>query len=157
APFFLSSQVSLIESNHAPIDLASALQLASARPIDVMVAARQIELATIQYERTRLVWLPNVSVGGDYLRHDGTIQNFQGTVLKSNRGALMGGIGVNAVFALTDVIFAPLAASRDLDARQATAQAVTNDVTLSVAESYFNLVQARGEYLVAEGLVREAE
>lgn len=154
---FSFSRFALLESNILPINLATALQLASARPIDVMVAAKQIELATIQYERTRLAWIPNISFGGDYLRHDGSIQNFQGTVLKSNRGSLMGGLGANAVFALTDAIFAPLAASRDLEARQANAQAVTNDVTLSVAESYFSLVQARGDYSVAEGLVREGE
>jgi outer membrane protein TolC len=69
----------------------------------------------------------------------------------------MVGVGANAIFGLSDAIFAPLATAQELQARQASQQAVTNDVTLGVAESYFLLVQARGDFSAAEALVREGE
>jgi outer membrane protein TolC len=128
-----------------PINLATALQLAGANPIDVQLATRQLELSTKSYDRAKLLWLPNIMVGGDYFHHDGLQQNFAGELVKSSRSSAMVGFGPNVVFGVTDAIYSPLAARQDVRARQAQVQAVTNDVTLQVAEAYFQLQQARGE------------
>ena len=84
-----------------PINLATALKLAHARPIDVQVAARQVEVAGAQYDRSKYTWLPSVYVGGDYFKHEGSVQNFQGQVLNASRSSVMGGFGANAGFAST--------------------------------------------------------
>src|SRR5207245_4785808 len=69
-----------------------------------------------------------------------------------------------AVFAITDAIFAPLAARQVVRAREASLQATANDTFLAVAMAYFNVQQARGELAGAEDaagrareLVRRAE
>src|SRR5262245_12852849 len=91
-----------------PIDLASALQLANARAIDVAVAAERIRLAAAQYDRAHVAWLPTIQLGIDYFRHDGRIQDVQGNIIDTSKSSFMLGAAPNAVFALSDAIFAPL-------------------------------------------------
>src|SRR5437588_10156431 len=57
-----------------PINLATALQLANARSLDVAVAAERVRQAAAQYERAQVLWLPSIQFGVDYFRHDGRIQ-----------------------------------------------------------------------------------
>lgn len=140
-----------------PINLATALQLAQARPIDVQIAARQVEIAAAQFDRAKYVWLPSIYLGGDYFHHDGNVQNFQGEVLRASRTSVMAGIGGNLTWNVSEGIFAPLAAQQELNARRAQQQALGNDITLQVAESYFQVLQARGELAGSNALVEEAQ
>lgn len=140
-----------------PINLATALQLAHARPLDVQIAARQVSIAARQLDRARLLWVPNLVTGLDYFRHDGLQQNFTGDVVGSSRGSLGVGVGPNVVFNLSDAIHGPLVARQDLLARRAQQQAVANDATLAVAEAYFGVQQARGELAGATVALEKAE
>ncbi|MFO0804068.1 MAG: TolC family protein [Gemmataceae bacterium] len=136
-----------LEPNESPlpINFATALQLAGARPLDVQIAGRQVEAAAAQYDRARLLWVPNLVLGTDYFAHTGPQQNFAGEILKSNRDTFMAGFGPNVVFSFSDAVYAPLAARQDLRARQFHQQASINDTSLQVAEAYFGVQQARGE------------
>ncbi len=146
-----------------PINLATALQLAGARPLDVQIAGRQVAAAAAAFDRARLLWLPNIVFGTDYFAHTGPQQNFAGDVVRSNRNTFMAGFGPNVVFSFSDAVYAPLAARQDVRARQALQQAAINDVSFQVADSYFAVQQARGELAgallaekMAEDLVRRA-
>jgi outer membrane protein TolC len=138
-----------------PINLATALRLANARPLDVQIAERQVIAAVASYDRARLLWVPNFTLGVDYFLHTGGQQNFVGELPKSNRNTFMAGFGPNVVFAFSDAIYAPLAARQELRARQAMQQTAANDSTLAVAEAYFAVQQARGE--LAGALAAEAK
>jgi outer membrane protein TolC len=140
-----------------PINLATALHLGNARPLDVQIAARQVGAAAAAYDRARLLWVPNISVGLDYFAHTGPQQNFAGEVVKSNRNTFMAGFGPNVVFAFSDAVYAPLAARQELRARQAAQQSSVNDSTLAVAEAYFAVQQARGELAGAIAAEHKAE
>jgi outer membrane protein TolC len=140
-----------------PINLATALRLANAQPIDVQIAGRQVELAAASYDRARLLWVPNLIMGADYFRHEGGQQNFAGDVLDSSRGALSAGLGPNVVFSFADALYQPLAAKQDLLARRAYLQTANNDTVLNVAEVYFSLQQARGELAGALYTAEKAE
>ncbi len=155
----LGSEAPSIEDGEKayPITLAVALQLANARPLDVAMAARQVDLAAKQYERARLLWVPNLVVGTDYFRHEGGQQNFAGDILRSSRGSAAFGLGPNIVFSTGDAIYAPLAARQDLFARTAFRQAITNDTMLAVAEAYFTVQQARAELVGAQFARIQAE
>ncbi len=128
-----------------PINLATALRLANANPIDVQIAGRQVELAAATYARAKLLWVPNLTLGANYFRHEGGQQNFAGDILQSSRSTLSAGLGPNVVFSFADAIYTPLAAKQDLLARRAYLQSANNDTVLHVAEVYFALQQARGE------------
>jgi outer membrane protein TolC len=139
-----------------PINLATALQLAGARPLDIALAAERVRVAAAQLQRANVLWLPTVYIGGDYFRHDGEIQDVAGPVFGTSKGALMLGAGPSAVFAVSDALFAPLAARQVVQARTASLQAARNDSLLAVAEAYFNVQQARGELAGAEDSARRA-
>ncbi len=139
-----------------PITLPTALQLSSARPIDIAVARERVRLALAQLDRARVLWLPTLYLGADYARHDGRLQDSPGNLLDTSRQSLLFGAGPVAVFALADAYFAPLAARQVVAARQAGAQAAANDSLLAVAEAYFTVQQARGELAGADDAARRA-
>jgi outer membrane protein TolC len=140
-----------------PINLPTALHLANVRTIDVAVASERIRLAAAQLDRARVLWLPTCVAGVDYFRHDGRIQDITGNIIDTSKDAFMVGAGPTAVFAVTDALFAPLAARQVVRAREADLQTATNDSMLAVAEAYFNVQQARGELAGAIAAVRDAE
>jgi outer membrane protein TolC len=140
-----------------PINLATAMQLANARPLDVQIAARQVQIAAAQFDRATWQWVPSLLGGVDYFHHDGPTQNFAAETISASRSSVMVGGGLNATFGLNDAIFGPLASRQDLRARRALLQAVSNDTALAVAEAYFNVQQARGELAGALAYVKEAE
>jgi outer membrane protein TolC len=144
-----------------PINLPTALTLTNARPIDVMLATAQIRVATAQLEQAKVLWLPSVTVGFDYNRHDGKIQNADGTIVEASRGSLMfgagSGIGNTAILNVNDAIFAPLVARQTLRARQADLQAAQNDSLVAVTDAYFTVQQARGELAGALEVTRRTE
>jgi outer membrane protein TolC len=140
-----------------PITLATAFQLANARAFDIQFAAARVQAAVAAVERANVLWLPSINLGTDYTRHDGQIQDSFGNVFGTSRSALLYGAGPNVNFALTDALFAPLAARQVAAARRADLQATANDTLLAVAEAYFNVQQARGELIWAEANVRYGE
>ena len=140
-----------------PINLATALQLAHASPLDVQIAGRQVEAAAARYDRARLWWAPNIVAGTDYFVHTGPQQNFEAALPRSDRSTFMAGFGPNVVFGFSDAVYAPLAARQELRARRADRQASANDAARDVAEAYFNVQQARGELAAAQAALRHAE
>jgi len=127
------------------ISLPVALQLAQVRPIDIIVAGRKIEVAQAQFEKAKVLWLPDLVVGFDYLRSDGRIQKIDGGIITASKSTIMAGAGPVAVFGLTDAIYAPLAAKQVVRGKEAELQATLNDTMYQVADSYYTLQQARGE------------
>ena len=127
------------------VTLPTALQLARVRPIDIILAGRRIEVAQAQLERAQVLWIPDLVVGFDYLRHDGRIQRIDGDVITTSKSAIMAGAGPVAVFGLTDAIYSPLAAKQVVRGREAELQATLNDTLYQIADAYCVLQQARGE------------
>src|SRR5205823_13933729 len=107
-------------------------------------------------QRANVLWLPTVYLGADYFRHDGQLQDVAGNVFGTSKSSVMFGAGPNAVFAISDAIFEPLAARQVLRAREATLQTARNDTLLAVAEAYFNVQRARGELAGEEDAAQKA-
>ncbi|MFL5338949.1 MAG: TolC family protein [Gemmataceae bacterium] len=139
------------------INLPTALQLAGSSPLDVAAASERLRLATAQLREARTLWLPNVQWGVDYFRHDGRIQDVVGNVFEDHKGAFFAGMAPNAVFSVSEAIFAPLAARQVVRARQYDLQTAANDSMLAVAEAYMNVQQARGELSGAIEATRRTE
>ncbi|NBO92775.1 MAG: TolC family protein [Planctomycetia bacterium] len=139
-----------------PINLPSALALAGSAPLDIAIAAQRVEAAAADLDRANALWLPTIFLGADYFRHDGQLQDIAGRVFTTSRSAMMAGAGPSAVFALSDAIYTPLAARKELAARRADSQAARNDITLLVAQTYFDVQRARGEVAGSLETVRRA-
>jgi outer membrane protein TolC len=127
-----------------PINLATALRLAGARPIVIAAADASVQLATAEYQRARVAWLPSFNVGAGYYRHDGSTQGQSGTFYINTKDQFFAGAGLTARVAAADALFAPLAARQVLRARVIDVQTARNDALLATAEAYFNMQQARG-------------
>ncbi|MBX7103630.1 MAG: TolC family protein [Gemmataceae bacterium] len=136
-----------------PITLPAALRLADAQALDIQIAQQKVAAAGAVYDRARVLWVPNLQIGGDYTRHDGQIQDIRGTVFGTSRSATFAGLGPQLYLPLSEACFAPLAARQDHRARMAEQRAATQDTTLSVAESYFGVVQAGGEIVLAREVI----
>lgn len=130
-----------------PINLATALRLADARPLVIAAAQAGVVVASGQLERAAYLWLPTANLGAGYIRHDGGDQStITGNLTTVSRNYFIGGGGLNVEFATTDAIFAPLASRQVLRARQIDVQTAKNDALFAVAQAYFSVQQARGRY-----------
>ena len=127
-----------------PINLATALCLSNARPLTIAFAQASVEEAAARLQQAQVLWLPDLNVGTDYYRHEGTDQSTDGTIILDNKTAFAAGGGATLSFGITDAIFRPLADQRELAAREADLQTAQNDALFAVAVAYFDVQQARG-------------
>ncbi|WP_197446937.1 TolC family protein [Tautonia plasticadhaerens] len=130
-----------------PINLATALRLADARPLVVAAAQAGTWVAEAKLARAKALWLPTAMVGFDYIRHDGGGPDFnKGILTAPSVNFFYAGGSFIQVVNLTDAYFEPLVARRELDARHWDVQAAKNDSLLRVADAYFAVHRARGSY-----------
>lgn len=140
-----------------PINLPTALKLGNVRSLDIELASQRLQVAGARWQGARVLWLPNIILGGDYNRHDGPIQAIDGTILGTSRQSMMIGAAPYTVFAFTEAIFSPLAVRQTVRARRADVQTAANDTLLAVAQAYFNVQQARGELAGAADALHRVE
>ncbi|HVU85858.1 MAG TPA: hypothetical protein VHD36_00955 [Pirellulales bacterium] len=149
-----------------PINLASALRLADARPLIVTAAQAAAWVAEARLQRAKLVAVPELDFGVLYYRHDGFGPDFNrgvnhpsfgfpggGGPLNQNLNAMWIGGSFFATFPVTEAIFQPLAARQILNSRRYDIQTAKNDALLATANSYFAVHQYRGQYAGAVDVV----
>ena len=130
-----------------PINLATALRLSDARPLMVAAAQASVWVAEAQLTRAKVLWVPQLNMGFDYIRHDGGGPDFnKGIMTAPSVNYFYGGAGLWQIQALTDVVFEPLAARQVLNSRQADIQSAKNDSLFMTADAYFRVHQYRGMY-----------
>jgi outer membrane protein TolC len=130
-----------------PINLATALRLSDARPLIVAAAQASVWVAEAQLTRAKVLWVPQLNLGGDYIRHDGGGPDFnKGILTAPSVNFFYGGGGLWEIQSLTDVFFEPLVKRQMLNARQADIQTAKNDAALITATTYFDVHQHRGMY-----------
>jgi outer membrane protein TolC len=161
-----------------PIDLPGALRLAGARDLDIAIARERVSQALAELEQTRVLWLPSIYIGPNWIRHDGQVQTVQGQIQNISKSSLfLGGTaaagssvsgpvpaggpaqvsGLTSILRFSDAIFEPLAAKQVATARSAGIQVATNDALLGVAEAYLDLQQAAGSLAIAREATVNAE
>ena len=130
-----------------PINLATALRLSDARPLIVAAAQASVWVAEAQLTRAKVLWVPQLNIGGDYIRHDGGGPDFnKGILTAPSVNFFYGGGGLWEIVALTDVFFEPLVKRQTLNSRQFDIQSAKNDALLMTADAYFRVHQYRGMY-----------
>ena len=130
-----------------PINLATALRLADARPLIVAAAQASVWVAEAQLQRARVLWVPSLMTGFDYIRHDGGGPDFnKGIMTAPSVNFFYGGTGLWQYLNVTDAIFQPLAARQVLNARHWDIQTAKNDALMQTANAYFRVHQYRGMY-----------
>jgi outer membrane protein TolC len=138
-----------------PINLATALRLAGARPLVIAAAQASVQVAVEQLATARLAWLPTVNFGAGYYRHDGATQGQSGNFYINTKEQFLAGSGLTAKFATTDALFAPLSARQVLRSREIDVQTARNDVLQRVAEAYFKVQEARGHIAGTQDIIEK--
>ena len=130
-----------------PINLAAALRLADARPLVVAAAQASVWVAEAELTRTKVLWIPTLNLGFDYIRHDGGGPDFNKGVLTSpSVNFFYGGGGLTGNLPTVDAIFDPLAARQVVNATHWDVQTAKNDALQQTADAYFQVHQRRGIY-----------
>ncbi|MBY0231903.1 MAG: TolC family protein [Gemmataceae bacterium] len=100
-------------------------------------------------------WLPNTYVGLAYYRHEGGIQQENGTLLHSSTGALVPGLNIQSEWDLRESTFRALDAQRRQYQDQGELARIDNEVLLDAATTYLDLLTARRAEAVAQELERQ--
>jgi outer membrane protein TolC len=153
-----------------PINLATALSLAGGENPAIGAARARVRAAYAQYEAAHALWLPTIQAGVNYNKHEGRIQDVAGNIIETSRGSAYGGLGSMAVgagspavpgliarFHLTDAIYAPRIADRQVAARRQLSKAAEHDVLLAAALAYVDLLTAAQEEAIASETQELAE
>ncbi len=141
------------EDHPLPINLATALQQADARPLVIAAAQAGVRQAAARLEQAQAMWLPNLNFGASHYRHDGAAMGNSGTEFFGAREQFLGGYGLTGILPLADALFVPQEMRQVLRSRQSDVQAARNDALLAVAEAFFDVQQARGRLAGARDAV----
>jgi outer membrane protein TolC len=140
-----------------PISLPTALRLAQAQNPQIQFAQERIVAAEAELARADVALLPNLSGGGEWLRHDGQIQRTEGQVITISKSAFFAGGGFRTSVALADAYFDPLAARQILANRIAGARTAANDILRDVAVSYYETIRSKAAEAIARETYENAE
>lgn len=158
------------QEDHYPIDLSTAIHLAGANNLQVALAVERVNEAAARLEKAEVLWVPSLSFGAGYTRHDGQLQSTEGDILNLSRQSTFwgGGPGVGGL-PLTgsggnprlfiglnpaEAYFQPLSARRSVAAAQWNRTVTFNDTLLEVGTAYYDLVRAQLRVGIAEENVR---
>ncbi len=130
-----------------PINLATALRLSDARPLIVAAAQASEWVAEAQLTQAKVLWVPTLIFGADYIRHDGGGPDInKGVMTVDSANFFYAGPGLWEMVNLSDAYFEPLAARQVLNSRHWDIQTAKNDALLMTADAYFQVHQYRGMY-----------
>jgi outer membrane protein TolC len=149
-----------------PINLATALRLADARPLIVAAAQASAWVAEAQLQKAKVLWVPDFQLGFVYVRHDGFGpdvlnglnvpggenifgQNSPGSFgkpLNQNINFFYTGGALFQMRNATDMIFEPLRARQKLNSARWDIQGAKNDALLMTARAYYDVHKYRGQY-----------
>lgn len=125
------------------IDLATALRLARADNLDVQLAQERVQEAQASHSAAVARFLPWVTVGVNYRRHEGLTQAVDGTPLDVDKKNTAIGPTITAQVDLGDAWYTTLAARQNVAAASAALRSQQQDATLAAAQAYFDLLRAQ--------------
>jgi outer membrane protein TolC len=135
-------------ANVYPIDLATALQLVDRQSPTFGRAQAIAREAFARQEQAELLFIPTLSAGTTYLRHDGNTQDQRGNIFGVSRSNLFAGAGAQMRVDLADALFQPLIARQITRAETLRARAVGNNVQYEAGSAYLDLLQAHASLAI---------
>lgn len=126
-----------------PITLDTVLHLAEEQNGQVAIAREKVREACAAQEVARYHWVPDVWAGIAFYRHEGGIQQEDGTLIHSSTGALFPGIEIDAKLDVREVAYFRVSAERRTWQQKGDLSKVTSDTLLDAGQTYIDLLAAR--------------
>jgi outer membrane protein TolC len=140
-----------------PISLDTVFRLAQDQNVQVLLAREKVNGACAQFDVATLGWLPRLYVGPAWYRHEGGIQNEDGTLTHSSTGALFAGMEVDGTLDLRQYAFEKVKAERDVWQQKGELSRITTETLQQASETYIDLLQARSEEALAQAQLARTE
>ena len=131
------------------VTLDAVLQLAECQNQSLAIAREKVNQAYAEHELAAKSWLPDVSVGTGYYRHEGGIQLQEGPLIKSSTGAAIAGMDAAIKIDPRSVAFAKIDAARRVKQSQGEYKKLSTDVLLDAAGTYIDLLAAQSGLALA--------
>jgi outer membrane protein TolC len=135
-----------------PVTLDAVLRLAEGQNPQMALARERVTQAFAERDLADKRWLPEVNVGAGYYRHEGGIQDQDGTLVRSSTGAMIAGMDLAARLDLRAAAFAKLDAARRTWQQKGELHRVTTEVLLDAAGTYIDLLAAHAGLAIVRGL-----
>ena len=143
-----------VEANEVlPIDLETVLRLAEEQNAQIGVARHKVGESMMSGQSGVAAWLPQVTAGMAYYRHEGGIQNPDGTFVQSSTGAFYPGLDISGLISAKDIVYKRVNAERQHWQGKADLSKVTNEVLLEATATYIDLLTARRAEAIASELL----
>lgn len=165
----VSPSPSILASNVAPIDIATAFRLAGVQNPEILLARQRVVEAVAFRQLAAVQVLPSINLGTNYDSHTGALQQSNGNILSVQRSAVYVGAGSNAVAAgtvnipgvvltgnIAEGVFAFLTARQVVVQREFANAAARNDTFLGVGLAYTELTRAEARLAIARLVADEA-
>jgi outer membrane protein TolC len=151
-----SVELRLIGKDSLPINLATAIRIASSDNLEIAEARAQVLEAKGESSAAFGGLIPVVSLFFGYGRTDGRVQGSFGELRDVTFDTLNPGIIASYILNPGESIYNTIATHRNVDAVKSDESAITQDVLLAVVEGYYDLVEAQGNVNVSEKTVSDA-
>jgi outer membrane protein TolC len=138
-----------------PITLDTVLRLAERSNPRIALAREKLHESLICQEKSCRDWLPQTYAGISYYRHEGGIQNEDGTLTHSSTQALMPALQLQSELDRREAVFRRVNTERMVWQQKAELSQVNNEVLLEAANTYIDLLTARRGEAVARELDRD--
>ena len=148
--FLVALMPALAAGDSATINLATALRLAGAKPLDLELARNSLRQAEANYAETRNKFFPWFTVGAGYHRLDGNTQDVAGNITGVSKQSYQAGLGVVAELRLGEAVYQSIAAKQRAAAAGHAVESVRQDLLAAVSAGYFDLLRAQAELQVNE-------
>jgi outer membrane protein TolC len=139
-------------SNALPIGLDTVFRLAEEQNPQVALARERVREAYAEKEVASR-WLPDIYVGTAYYRHEGGIQNEDGTLTHSSSAAMFAGLEIDGKLDVREFAYQKVNAQRKVWQQRGELSRVTSETLLGAASTYIDLLTAR----TGEAIAREIE
>lgn len=134
------------------VTLDAVLQMAECQNLALATARERVKQAYAEEELAAKSWIPDISVGAGYYRHEGGIQLQEGPLIKSSTGAAIAGADAAVRIDPRIVRFNKLDAARKLKQQQGEYRKISTDVLLDAAGTYVDLLAAHSGLALARSL-----
>lgn len=136
-------------SQPLPLSLDTVLRLAQDQNGQIAITRQRLLEAYAQQDLAAKKWLPDLTVGTAYYRHEGGIQDFDGQFIHSSYGSLFAGLEMRGKLDLRETAYQRIDAERKVWQKKGELSKLTSETLLDAAGTYIDALTASTSAVVS--------